>query len=62
MPQSRIQTKLNKIAIDRQSIEEGLAMTSDELEVGANVIRTAVKLSSDPHTLYKFASDDYDGT
>lgn len=58
MPLARTRTKLNKFALDRRSIEEGLARSGAELEVGAQLLRTARMLSHEPGALHERVSDD----
>ena len=57
LPQGRIRARLNKIALDRQSIEEKLGRTGDELAAGAELLRTSLELSRDPAGLYRRAPD-----
>ena len=58
MPQTRIRSRLNKLTLDRCSIEEKLGRTSDELEAGAKLLRTSIELCRNPQELYISAPDE----
>ena len=57
LPVRRIRAKLNKLAVDRKAVEEGLARTGKELSVGAELLRAAVTLTRDPEALYVAVED-----
>lgn len=52
LPAAKIRTKLNEIKIDRARIEAGLTTTSEQLSLGAGVLRDALHLVADTHQLY----------
>jgi site-specific DNA recombinase len=58
LPQTKIRSRLNKLALDRKTIEERLGHTTDELAVGAELLTSSLRLSRDPHALYRQAPDD----
>ena len=58
LPQARIRTRLNKLALDRRGIEESLRQTGAELEAGAKLLRSSLELVREPATLYRRAPDD----
>jgi site-specific DNA recombinase len=58
LPQDRIRTRLNKILLDRQAIEERLARASDELATGASLLHSSLELCRDSQALYLRAPDD----
>lgn len=53
LPTAKIRAKLNEIKIDRARVEAGLATTSEELSLGAGVLRDALYLVANPHSLYR---------
>lgn len=57
MPQAQIKTKIQNLKLDRSRIEGGLVNTSEELAVGAGVLRNALHLLADPHRRYRDVSD-----
>jgi site-specific DNA recombinase len=52
LPAAKIRAKLNEIKIDRARVEAGLTTTSDQLSLGAGVLRDALHLVADTHQLY----------
>jgi len=58
LPQSKIRTRLNKLALDRNGIQAGLARTGDELKAGADLLLTSLDLCRDPAALYRRAPDE----
>ena len=57
MPQAKIRAKLLEIASERTLIDASLATTSAELAVGAGVLKDALHLLTDPHSLYTNAKN-----
>lgn len=57
LPQNKIRTKLHELHIDRQRIEASLAVTGEELAVGAAVLRNALHLLANPQQLYRDVPD-----
>jgi len=53
MPIDKIRAKLNQIKIDRARVEAGLTTTADQLSIGASVLRDALRLVANPHSLYR---------
>lgn len=52
LPAAKIRAKLNEIKIDRARIEAGLTTTTEQLSLGAGVLRDALHLVADTHQLY----------
>ncbi len=52
LPQAKIRSKLHELHKDRQRIQAGLANTSEQLSVGAAVLRDALHLVENPQRLY----------
>jgi site-specific DNA recombinase len=57
LPQARIRTRLNQLALDRRGIEEKLGQTGEELAAGAELLQTSLELSREPAALYRRAPD-----
>lgn len=57
LPQAKIRQRLHKIRLERGSVQEGLGQNAEQLAVGAEVLRTALDLLSDPAKLYGGAAD-----
>lgn len=57
MPQAQIKAKIQTLKLDRSRIEAGLVNTTEELAVGAGVLRDALHLLADPKRLYRDVSD-----
>src|SRR5206468_3883040 len=57
MPTAQIKVKIQNLKLDRSRIEAGLVNTSEELSVGAEVLRNALHLMADPQQLYSDVSD-----
>ncbi|BCK53215.1 hypothetical protein NWFMUON74_09870 [Nocardia wallacei] len=58
IPQAKIKARLRRIQADRVTAEAGLTSTSAELSVGAQALREALDILSDPHAMYHDACDD----
>ncbi|WP_084458688.1 recombinase family protein [Nocardia caishijiensis] len=58
MPQAKIRAKLHDLRIERERTEASLGSVSDQLAVGAAVLRDALHLLEDPQTLYRAAPDN----
>ncbi len=58
LPQAKIRSRLNKLQLDRHSIQAGLKRTGDELEAGADLLATSLDLCRDPAALYRRAPDE----
>jgi site-specific DNA recombinase len=58
LPQSKIRARLNKLALDRNGIQAGLARTGDELKAGSDLLMTSLDLCRDPAALYRRAPDE----
>ncbi|MFE3228567.1 recombinase family protein [Nocardia sp. NPDC059228] len=58
MPQAKVRMKLIDIKTQRKRLEAGLTNTSEELTIGAGVLRHALDLVADPYVLYRDASTD----
>ena len=57
LPQSKIRERLYKIEIERKRTREALTGTSEQLAIGAAVLRLGVDLLRDPQALYRQAPD-----
>jgi site-specific DNA recombinase len=57
LPQDKIHARLRRIQIDRERAEEGLKETGQQLAVGAEILRTYLKLLHQPAELYGQATD-----
>ena len=53
LPQAKIRAKLHEVQRDRERVQAGLASTSEQLAVGATVLRDALHLVEDPQSLYR---------
>ncbi|MBF6331797.1 recombinase family protein [Nocardia transvalensis] len=53
MPQAKVRTKLIELKNERKRLEAALVNTSEELGVGATVLRYALDLIADPYALYR---------
>ncbi|MGW5106256.1 hypothetical protein [Nocardia sp. NPDC004123] len=58
MPQAKVRMKLIDIKTQRKRLEAGLTNTSEELTIGAGVLRHALDLVADPYVLYRDAGTD----
>ncbi len=57
LPQGKIRSRLHNIETERKRIREGLEGTSEQLAVGAAVLRSSLDLLRDPQELYRHAPD-----
>ncbi|MFI6169043.1 recombinase family protein [Nocardia sp. NPDC051052] len=57
MPQAKIRARLLQIQSKRAQLEAGLANSSEQLAVGAGVLRDALHLVADPYALYRDSID-----
>ncbi|WP_433659364.1 recombinase family protein [Nocardia sp. CA-128927] len=57
LPQTKIKTRLRRIQAEREHTTAGLQTSSTELAAGANYLRNALELLTNPHTLYSTAPD-----
>ncbi len=53
LPQSKIRAKLHELHKERERVTLGLTNTSEQLSVGAGVLRDALRLTDDPQRLYR---------
>jgi site-specific DNA recombinase len=58
LPQAKIRAKLLEIQKERERARAGLTNTSEELAVGAGVLRDALHLVENPQQLYRDVADD----
>jgi site-specific DNA recombinase len=58
LPQAKIRAKLYDIQKERERARTGLTNTSEELAVGAAVLRDALHLVEDPQRLYHYVAND----
>lgn len=58
LPQAKIRAKLREVQKERTRAQAGLTNTSEELSVGAAVLRDALHLVEDPQRLYRNVADD----
>ncbi|WP_433683347.1 recombinase family protein [Nocardia sp. CA-119907] len=58
MPKTKIKERLRRIRTDRAGIEEQLSATTAELAVGAEVLKQALTLITNPRSLYETSVDD----
>ncbi len=57
LPREKIHARLRQIKIDRQRAEEGLTETGDQLQVGAEILTSYLRLLEDPAELYTRSPD-----
>lgn len=53
MPQAKVRMKLIDLRAQRKRAEAGLANTTEQLTIGANVLQHALDLIADPHKMYR---------
>ncbi len=53
MPQAKVRMKLIELKSQRKRLEAGLTNTTEELTIGATVLRHALDLVADPYSLYR---------
>lgn len=58
MPADKVHLKLIELRGQRKRIEAGIANTTEQLTVGASVLRHALDLITDPYALYQGSSDE----
>ncbi|MET9216236.1 MULTISPECIES: hypothetical protein [unclassified Nocardia] len=58
LPQAKIRARLHELRIERERAEASLGSVSDQLAVGAAVLKDALHLLEDPQTLYRLAPDN----
>lgn len=57
LPQSKIRERLHKVEVERKRAREGLSGTSQQLAIGAAVLRVGLDLLRNPQDLYRHAPD-----
>lgn len=57
LPQTKIRTRLRRLQIERERITAGLQTSSTQLTAGADYLRHALELLTNPHPLYHSAPD-----
>jgi site-specific DNA recombinase len=58
LPAAKIRAKLNEIKVDRARVEAGLTNTTEQLSIGAGVLRDALQLVSSPDDHYRHGSNE----
>ncbi len=58
LPQAKIRAKLRELQKDRERAQAGLTNTSEQLDIGASVLRDALHLVEDPFNLYRSVADN----
>jgi site-specific DNA recombinase len=58
LPRDKIRARLRKIQIERQSAQQGLSETTEQLALGAQILASYLDLLADPQALYTRAPDE----
>lgn len=52
IPQARIRARLHNLERERQAAQLGMSQTTGQLNIGAQLVRSAIRLTQDPQSLY----------
>ena len=57
LPKEKLRARLRKVQTDRDRLQSELTATTEQLALGAEVLKTYLELLADPQELYRRASD-----